>query len=111
MLAMSGLRLEMIDAEGVSVAPMRDDAARDRAGRRFPAHVDLRAVGWWVPRGLHLSVEGLIAYRRAAQQRIPDVRYERSQWRRIMRRIGGVPDDHPTRPELVAAVETWAPPH
>src|SRR5215210_5990817 len=65
MLALSGLRLEMTDADGVSVAPMREDAPRDRAGRRFPAHVDLDALGWWVPPGLHLSVEWLDAYRLA----------------------------------------------
>jgi transcriptional regulator with XRE-family HTH domain len=105
MLALGGLRLGLTDDRGESVAPMREDAARDRAGRRFPAHVDPRAATWWVPPGLHLSVEGLIARRRAAQQRIPNIRYERSMWRSILRLYGGIPDDHPTWAELVAAVE------
>ena len=37
MLALGGLRLTMIDPAGEPVAPMREDAPRDRAGRRFPA--------------------------------------------------------------------------
>ena len=112
MLALSGLRLELTDASGAAVAPMRDDAARDRAGRRFPAHVDLDAIGWWVPDGLHLSVEGIVARRYAAQHRIPRIRYDGARWRAIRRRLqGGAPDDHPTRSELVTAVETWLAPH
>lgn len=112
MLALGGLRLEMTDATGATVAPMREDAARDRAGRRFPAHVDLDALGWWVPEGLHLSVEGIVARRVAARQRIPDIRYEGTKWRGIRRRLqGGAPDDHPTHAELVAAVETRLAPH
>ena len=106
MLALSGLRLAMIDTAGEPVAPMREDAPRDRAGRRFPAHVDLDALGWWMPSGLHLTVEWLDAYRRALEQRIPHIRYERSTWRGTKRRLLGVPDDHPTWAELVSAVET-----
>jgi transcriptional regulator with XRE-family HTH domain len=112
MLALGGLRLEMTDAAGTRMVPMRDDAARDRAGRRFPAHVDLDALGWWVPEGLHLSVEGIMARRSAARHRIPDIRYEGTKWRSISRRLhGGAPDDHPTRAELVAAVEARLAPH
>jgi transcriptional regulator with XRE-family HTH domain len=111
MLALSGLRLEMTDAGGAPVAPMREDAARDRAGRRFPAHVDLHAFGWWVPRGLDLSVEGIVARRRAAQQRIPSIRYDRGAWRGTMRRLLGTPEDHPTHAELVSVVETRISPH
>ena len=111
MLALSGLRLEMTDPGGGSVAPMREDAPRDRAGRRFPAHVDLDALGWWVPPGLHLSVEWLDAYRLAAHQRIPRIRYEHATWRGTYRRLLGVPDDHPTLAELVSAVETRLSPH
>lgn len=111
MLSLSGLRLGMVDPEGASVAPMREDAARDRAGRRFPAHVDLDALGWWMPPGLHLSVEWLDAHRLAVQQRVPRIRYERATWRDTMRRLLGVPDDHPTWEELVSAVETRLAPH
>jgi HTH-type transcriptional regulator/antitoxin HipB len=111
MLALGGLRLGMVDTQGRTVAPMREDAARDRAGRRFPAHVDLHALGWWVPPGLHLSVEWVLARRRAARERIPDIGYVRSAWRDTMRRLQGVPDDHPTWDELVSAVETRVGPH
>ena len=111
-LAFGGLRLAAVDASGATVAPMRDDAARDRAGRRFPAHVDLDAINWWVPPGLHLSVEGIVARRVAAEHRIPRIRYDGRRWRAIRRRLqGGAPDDHPTRSELVTAVETWLAPH
>ena len=106
MLALSGLRLAMIDSAGEPVAPMREDAPRDGAGRRYPAHVDLDALGWWMPPGLHLTVEWLDAYRRAAEERIPRIRDERSSWRGIKRGLLGVPDDHPTWAELVSAVET-----
>ena len=106
MLALSGLRLTLIDSAGEPVVPMREDAPRDRAGRRYPAHVDLDALGWWMPPGLHLTVEWLDAYRRAAEERIPRIRYERSSWRDTKRTLLGVPDDHPTWAELVSAVET-----
>ena len=112
MLAVGGLRLQVIDSSGATVAPMREDGARDRAGRRFPAHVDLDAIGWWVPDGLHLSVEWIVARRFAARHRIPDIRYDGRKWRTIRRRLeGGAPDDHPTWSELVTAVETWLAPH
>ena len=91
MLALSGLRLTLIDSAGEPVAPMREDAPRDRAGRRYPAHVDLDALGWWMPPGLHLTVEWLDAYRRAAEERIPRIRYERSSWRDTKRDAAGRP--------------------
>jgi hypothetical protein len=55
---------------------------------------------------VHLAVEGIIDHRRAEQQRIPDIRYERSKGRNIRRRIQGAPDDRPTRDELVGTVES-----
>jgi hypothetical protein len=69
------------------------------------------ALGWWVPPGLHLSVEWLDAHRRAAEERIPRIKYEHATWRGTKRRLLGVPDDHPTRAELVSAVETRLAPH
>ncbi len=48
LLRMAGLTVEIHDEDGAEVAPMRDDGARDRRGRRYPAHVDLtvqRMVG------------------------------------------------------------------
>jgi transcriptional regulator with XRE-family HTH domain len=41
-LAVAGLRLAVTDDHGSHVPPMRSDAVRDMAGRRFPAHLDVR---------------------------------------------------------------------
>lgn len=45
----AGLRLVIIDAEGRIVEPDDDLRVRDRSGRHFPAHLDVRPVkeGWW----------------------------------------------------------------
>lgn len=58
-----------------------------------------------------LRLEMIDAHRRAAEQRIPRIRYEHAIWRGTKRRLHGVPDDHPTREELVSAVETRLAPH
>lgn len=42
-LAMAGLRLQVVDEHGEVVAPLQADAVRDNAGRRFPAHLDVVA--------------------------------------------------------------------
>ena len=47
-----GCRSPSTTRTGVEVGPMRADGARTHGGSRFPAHVDLRATGWWVPRRL-----------------------------------------------------------
>jgi HTH-type transcriptional regulator/antitoxin HipB len=104
-LALAGLRLVAVDAAGVPVAPMREDAARDRAGRRYPAHVDLRAEGWWVPAGSGMTASAPAARRDSARRQIPQVRYDRGVWKRVLRRVQGVPQDHPTRGELAARVQ------
>ena len=45
----AGLRLALVDGDGVEVAPMDGAAARDANGRHFPAHLDTRHgdEGWW----------------------------------------------------------------
>jgi HTH-type transcriptional regulator/antitoxin HipB len=40
-LAVGGLRLAVLDAEGTEVRPVSADAVRDNQGRRFPAHLDV----------------------------------------------------------------------
>ena len=47
--AVAGLRLALVDGDGVEVPPMDDAAVRDRSDRRFPAHLDprLSEEGWW----------------------------------------------------------------
>ena len=40
-LALAGLRLQVVDEQGDVVPPFGSDAVRDNAGRRFPAHLDV----------------------------------------------------------------------
>jgi HTH-type transcriptional regulator/antitoxin HipB len=46
---LAGLRVALLDGDGHEVTGMTDDAVRDMAGRRFPAHLDTRYGddGWW----------------------------------------------------------------
>ncbi|HYH35319.1 MAG TPA: hypothetical protein VD814_09240 [Nocardioides sp.] len=103
--AVAGLRVVLVDETARPVPPMRDDAARDRAGRRYPAHVDPTAHGWWMPPGSHLTVAGITACRRSREQRVPQVSYDTGPWRSVLRGLLGTPDDHPTVAELAALVE------
>lgn len=103
MLRLAKLRVALHDREtGEEVEPMRDDGARDRARRRYPAHVDLEVTGWWVPRDAMMT--GMDARWRARSRRweVPSVRYRRRGWRHILRRVYGTPVDHPSRHQLVA---------
>ena len=43
-LALAGYRIAILDRHGVEVAPVPGDVLRDNAGRRMPAHLDVRAV-------------------------------------------------------------------
>lgn len=47
--ALAGLRLGLLDASGNQVPDMTPDAVRDRRGRLFPAHLDVRHgdEDWW----------------------------------------------------------------
>lgn len=71
--------------------PMRDDAVRDAAGRHYPPYLDVEPLDrlwrprWDRPEPLHLC----------AQRRQRDVR---------RRRAGRTPADHPTPPEVAAAL-------
>jgi len=46
---LAGLRLVLLDAAGNEVPGMAEDAVRDEAGRRYPAHLDVRHgdEDWW----------------------------------------------------------------
>jgi transcriptional regulator with XRE-family HTH domain len=51
LIDVAGCRLVLLDRDGREVQP-EDLELRDRAGRRFPSHLDLRPVGpegqgWW----------------------------------------------------------------
>jgi transcriptional regulator with XRE-family HTH domain len=81
--SLAGLRLALLDTEGTEVDPMSEDAVRDGAGRRFPAHLDTRHgdEDWW--HGPH----------RYDRQR-PAFTFDRTRAARDSRRHEGTPDDH-----------------
>ena len=82
---------------------MRDDGARDRGGRRFPAHVDLRVTGWRCPRSATSTADVLTWRQRSRERRDPAISFSSSpHLRRIYRQIDGMPDDHPAPHQLEA---------
>ncbi len=86
---------------------MRADGARTHAGSRYPAHVDLRATGWWVPRRLRsmTSVEAFAWRDRSRRIGDPAIRYNASPfWKAVERELYGIPDDHPAVHQLAAEV-------
>ena len=101
-LALVGLRLVAVDAEGEVVDPMSDEAVRDRAGRRYPAHADLRTAGWWIPPGSWLTARAGADERRSAALGDPQVYYDLGWQRDAVRHFYGVPDDHLTLARIVA---------
>jgi len=104
---LAGLRAAVHDAEsGELVEPMRDDGARDRADRRYPAHVDLTVTGWYVPRGLWCTAEPGRWFRRSRALEEPYVRHHTSAYlRRRQRLVFGTPVDHASHRQLVAEAE------
>ena len=107
LLRLAGLRAEVHNAEnGEVVEPMRDDGARDRAGRRYPAHVDLVVTGWYVPRGLDCTAEAGLWRRRSRAHQDPAVRHHTSAYLRWRQRgVFGTPVDHAALLQLVAEAE------
>ena len=107
LLRLAGLRASIRDDEtGEEVEPMRDDGARDRGGRRCPAHVDLAVNGWWYPRGAESTAEFLLWRQRSRARREPAIRFHTSPFlRRIHRMLSGTPDDHPSLSQLAAEAE------
>jgi transcriptional regulator with XRE-family HTH domain len=119
LLRLARLKVTVRDEDGREVGPMRADGARTHGGSRFPAHVDLRATGWWVPRRLRAmtDVEAFTCRDRSRRLGDPAVRYHGSPFRkRIERELYGTPDDHPALHQLAAEVrflderrEAWRP--
>lgn len=107
LLALAGLRASFRSEEtGAEVEPMRNDGCRDRADRRFPAHVDLRVIGWWYPRGSESTADFLTWQQRSRARRQPFVTYRvDAHDRRNERRLFGTPDDHPSRRQLAAEAD------
>jgi HTH-type transcriptional regulator/antitoxin HipB len=107
LLRLARLRVTVRDEDGQDVGPMRADGARTQGGSRYPAHVDLRATGWSIPRRLRAmtSVEAFSWRDRSRRTGDPAVRYRLSpHWKRIERHLYGIPDDHPALHQLVAEV-------
>ncbi len=107
MFRLAGLRVSIhADETGKAVEPMRADGARDRGGRRYPAHVDLTVRGWWIPRSA-ASTAGVLVWReRSRVRRDPAVRFRTSpSRRRIERLLTGTPVDHPALHQLVAEAD------
>ena len=108
LLVMAGLRASVHDEKtGEAVGPMRDDGARRHGGNRFPAHTDLRVVGWWIPS----HVESTMAeygrwWNLSRERRDPMIRSTLCPHvRRLERLMYGTPDDHPSLQQLVAQAE------
>ena len=103
---MAGLHVELVDESGAVETPMRGDGARDRAGRRYPAHVDLRARWWRVPEDASLWADYWQQVEAARRRRDPRVRFHTSAWRKHgLRYAFGRPVDHPSLEQLVAEVQ------
>ena len=82
--AVAGLRLALLDADGVEVRPMDDGAVRDMGNRRFPAHLDTRysEEAWWHGQERYSRPEPWYTF-----DRCRDIRDR-------YRRLDGTPDDH-----------------
>ncbi len=108
LLRMARLRMDVHDEDtGEVVGPMRADGARTHGGSRYPAHTDLTATGWWVPRRLRAmtSIEAFRARDHSRRVGDPAIRCRVSPyWKRILREVWGTPDDHPAVHQLVAEV-------
>ena len=109
MLRLAGITVALHDEEsGEAVEPMRADGARQRSGSRFPAHVDLRVTGWWVPRAFRrmTSIDYFTSVDRSRRTGVPSIRYRTGRHvKRLERMIHGTPVDHPSRRQLRAEAE------
>jgi transcriptional regulator with XRE-family HTH domain len=78
-----GGRLAVLDASGDELTPMSEDAVRDGADRRFPAHLDTRHgdEDWW--HGPHRY-----------DRRQPTFTFDRNRTQRDWRRQADTPGDH-----------------
>ena len=106
LLRMARVGMSFHDEEtGEPVGPMRADGATTHAGSRYPAHADLKAAGWWVPRRLRAmtSIEAFRWWDQSQREGDPAIRYRRSPfWKQLERQLYGTPDDHPALHQFVA---------
>ena len=110
LLRMARVRMGFHDEEtGEEVGPMRADGVRTHGGGRYPAHGDLSARGWWVPRRLRSMTSSEAYAWRDRSQRAgdPAVRCRLEPARKwLEREIWGTPDDHPALHQFVAEVRS-----
>lgn len=106
MLRLAGVAVSLHDeSSGERVEPMRADGARARNGNRYPAHVDLRVTGWWVPREFRdmTSIDYFTSVDRSRRLGTPCIRYRTCPHRRrVERMLLGMPVDHPAWRQLRA---------
>lgn len=107
LLRMARLEVVVLDDADEEVEPMRDDGVRTHGGSRFPAHVDVRVTGWWVPAHLETTMVEYYQWRdRSRVRRDPRVGYRRCRWRRRLdRELHGTPHDHPSLQQCAAEAE------
>ena len=74
-LALADLTLVAVDGEGEIVDPMSEEAIRDRAGRRYPAHADLGRSAGGYPRDSWLTPRERDEERRSAAAGDPRIFY------------------------------------
>ncbi len=90
-LQVGGLRLAAVGGDGVAVTPVAADVLRDNGGRRFPAHLDVDPPAA-VPKLRRLMPR---------RDRPPAKGWYRQRpLRDDLRRVEGVPTDHPTHAEV-----------
>ena len=109
LLRLARVRVDLHDEEtGERVEPMRADGARNRGGSRYPAHVDLRVTGWWIPRAHRrmTTIGYIVNLRRSRDGRVPAVHYRVCPHdRRCERLMFGTPVDHPAKHQLRAEAQ------
>ena len=98
-LALAGMRIAVLDRDGAEVAPVPPDVFRDNAGRRMPAHLDVRTATE-MPASVVLSAR----HDRATPQAWYQHRFMRDRLRSAGD-VGGVlgggaAPDQPTRSDL-----------
>ena len=102
-VAVAGLRIAILDAEGCEIGPVSDGAVRDNQGRRFPAHLDVAP-----PDEVPYERRAFPRYDRPAARGWYQLRPGRD--RDAALRASGRPDDHPTEGELQTRTRLMAGP-
>lgn len=113
LLALVDCRLAGVDESGTALVPMREDAPRDRGGRRYPAHLDAQfppartpELAAWLLRHGHGRHEPILTFRRRPRRDLNGRRIV--QWNKTHHRQSNgwlvrtvrVEDDHPSQREF-----------